>query len=169
MINNWNRKTDWTDYQTAKFLSLINGDHKLCNDNERLAQRTVGCPAHQLRRMLSRLSGKTYVYPLQRWDVEQPYSLFEISTNVELQINAGLLETIDAVFSTVQPSPDRLLESLIRFKDVISNHVTVDDTLMSGLQLSKCTSGESRMICSFSETFDAGGRLARCADLRSPE
>jgi hypothetical protein len=82
MIKNWNRKTDWTDYQTAKFRSLINGDHKLCNDNERLAQRTVGCPAHQLRRILSKLSGKTYVYPLQRWVVEHPYSLFEISTNV---------------------------------------------------------------------------------------
>jgi hypothetical protein len=53
-----------------------------------------------------------------------------------LQINAGLLDTIDAVISTVQPSPDRPLESLIRFNDVISNHVTVDDTLMSVLQLS---------------------------------
>ena len=43
MFVNWKRNRDWSDLQTARFYSLIDGNHDLNHGDESEAMRIIGC------------------------------------------------------------------------------------------------------------------------------
>jgi hypothetical protein len=123
LTRNWNTNSAWSDYQTAKFYSLIDGGHKLCGMSAYSAARIIGCPKAELEVKLRRLQSNSYVYALQRWT--HPYQLYEVTRNVTLIDLEMLLVTVDTVFASYEPSEDNTLERQMKYKYVIKNHRTV--------------------------------------------
>jgi hypothetical protein len=136
LTRNWNTNSAWSDYQTAKFYSLIDGNHKLCGMTIYSAARIIGCPKSELEIKLRRLQSQSYVYALQRW--RNPYQLYEVTRNVALVELEMLLVTVDTAFANYVPGADNTLEQQIKYKYVRINHETVylHRTLMTQLQTS---------------------------------
>ena len=129
MFVNWKRNRDWSDLQTARFYSLIDGNHDLNHGDESEAVRIIGCSRAELMKMISRLKSATYVYPLQMW--KHPYSIFEVNTITPLVHPEGFLNAVSSILASVPAS----YEEFLRFKYIISNHVENDDpSLMNMLQ-----------------------------------
>lgn len=154
---NWKTNSVWSDFQTAKFYSLIDGQHKLCDTNDYEAARIIGCPRKQLVAKLTRFTDNKYTYALQRW--KDPYQLYEVTRNVPLQDVDILLETVHRVFATYVPGEDATLELQMKYKYVMENHKIV--SLQRNLMRKLSTSGLLEIMYNSARAFVAQNRPAK--------
>ena len=88
---NWDRKRVWSDLQTAKFLSLIDGNHELYKCDASGAVRFINCSMKELKSILTRLKGSSYVYPLQFQDITTTVDILNSTCKMYITLMSYLM------------------------------------------------------------------------------
>jgi hypothetical protein len=96
---NWERTREWSDFQNAKFISVVNGKGEFYINDIAEARRFTDCKIDMLHKRIKRMTSGTYTYPLQKWSGS--YKLFErskieIPRRKTLMKNIGIFLTKDA-------------------------------------------------------------------------